>query len=117
METDLLETFFPEGILKWFAVKDFEKSEEEIKITFEEKNITPELPEEYRGKKLISKGFKKIVVNDFPIRGRKTELIFLRRVWKIKGVDKLLKRDIGICAPGTKLEKEFADFLKDFHRK
>jgi len=31
-------------------------------------------------------------------------------------VSKLLKRDIPICAPGTKLEKEFGDFLKDFHK-
>lgn len=116
MNTDLLGAFLPEGILEWFDVKDIEKNEEEIKVIFEEKNIVPEIPEEYRGRRLISKGFKKIIVNDFPIRGRRTELIFLRRVWQIKGVDTFLKRDIKLCAPGTKLEKEFADFLKDFHR-
>lgn len=116
MNTDLLEVFLPEGILEWFDVKEIEKGEEEIRITFEEKNIVPEIPEEHRGKNLISKGFKRIIVDDFPIRGKKTRLIFLRRAWKVEGVDRLLKRKIELCAPGTKLEKEFANFLKDLHR-
>ena len=37
-----------------------------------------------------------------------------RRSWKFEGVDKWLKREIDICVSGTKLEKEFADFLKEF---
>jgi len=46
-----------------------------------EKNIVPEIADEYRGRKLDSKGFKKIVVNNFPIHdGQKTKLVFLSRV-------------------------------------
>lgn len=113
---DVLKLFLPEGVLKYFDIKDAGKNNEVVKVTFEEKNVVPDIPEEYRGRNLISKGFKKIVVNDFLIRGQKAELIFLRRVWQIEGVDTLLKRNIEICAPGTKLEKEFASFLKVFDR-
>jgi len=111
---DALKFFLPEGVLGCFDVKNVEKKKEGVEMMFEEKNVVPEIPKEHRGKRLTSKGFKKIVVNDFPIRGKKSKLIFLRRVWKIEGVDELLKRKIEICAPGTKLEKEFASFLKIF---
>lgn len=115
METDLLHYFLPEGILEWFIVKDIERRKGKMRIIFEEKNIVPEIPEAYRGKNVISKGFKELFIDDFPIRGRKTELLFLRRSWEIEGVNKRLKRDIKISAEGTKLEKEFADFLKEFN--
>jgi hypothetical protein len=116
MEKDLIGLFLPEGILEWFEIKKFEKNDKKIRITFEEKNIVPEIPEEHRGKNIISKGFKKILVDDFPIRGRKTELIFMRRIWQIEGVKNLLKRNIELCAEGTNLEKEFASFLKELSR-
>ena len=116
MYEEFIEPFLPNGILKWFILKKVEKNERTVRLTFEEKNIVPEIPEEHRGKKIISKGFKKIIVDDFPIRGRKTELIFLRRVWQIEGVKELLKKDIQLHADGTKLEKEFADFLKELDR-
>ena len=114
--TDVLKLFLPEGVLKYFDIKDAGANDKGVKVTFEEKNIVPDIPEGYRGRNLVSKGFKKIVVGDFLIRGEKAELIFLRRVWQIEGVDTLLKRNIEICAPGTKLEKEFASFLKVFDR-
>lgn len=112
--TDALKLFLPEGVVEYFDIRNAEKKNDGVEMIFEEKNIVPEIPREHHGKKLSSKGFKKIVVNDFPIRGEKSKLIFLRRVWKIEGVDELLKREIEICAPGTKLEKEFASFLKVF---
>ena len=116
MQQEFLEPFLPDDILKWFDVKTIEKGKNKIILTLQEKNIVPEIPEKHRGKNVISKGLKKIIVDDFPIRGRKTELVFLRRVWQIEGVPEPLKRDIDICAKGTKLEKEFADFLKEFNR-
>ena len=67
-------------------------------------------------KKIISKGFRKMIVDDFPIRGRKGELVFMRRTWEVVGANKILRREINVCVPGTKLEKEFADFLKEFDR-
>ena len=56
-------------------------------------------------------------MDDFPIRGKKVVIKLKRRVWKIEWVNELLKKDIPILFPWTKLEKEFADFLKDRDRK
>lgn len=114
MDNTFLESFLPEGVLNWFDIKSLEKNEKKTRIVFEEKNLVPEIPAEHRGKRLVSKGFKELTVDDFPIRGRKTELIFLRRIWQIEGVKELLKREIQMCAEGTSLEKEFAAFLKEF---
>ena len=111
----VLELFLPEGTLEWFDIKDCSKEEECIKIILEEKNIPP-VTEELKDKKIISKGFNEITVTDFPARGRKTQLIFRRRKWQIAGQKELLKRNIKLCFPGTQLDKEFADFLKEKDR-
>lgn len=116
MDQQLIELFLPEGILEWFIVKEIDKNDQRIQITFEEKNLVPPLPEGDQGKKVISKGFKPLFVDDFPIRGKKTQLIFLRRVWEVEGERGLLKRDLSLCAKGTGLEKEFAAFLKELDR-
>jgi len=116
MNTNPLEFFLPEGTLEWFDIKNIEKTSEKMRIILEEKNIVPKIPEEHRGKRVISKGFSELLIDDFPIRGRKTELLFLRRSWEIEGTSKRLKRNIRLCAEGTKLEKEFADFLKELDR-
>ena len=116
MEKELLAVFLPKEILKWFDIKKIDNKEKKIQIVFEEKNIVPKVPEEHKGKKITTKSFKRILVDDFPIRGKKAELIFLRRRWQIKGEKKLLKRDIKLTAPGTTLAEEFADFLKELCR-
>ena len=104
---------FRSGMLQWFDFKEAERDAVLFRITLEEKNMVPPLPAEHRKKKVSSKGLKRIVIDDFPICGRKVQLIIWRRIWKIEDVEKLLKRDIPIQAPGTRLEKEFADFLKE----
>jgi hypothetical protein len=114
MDTDFLECFLPNGALDWFEVKNIEKTNDKVRIRLEEKNLVPEIPEEHRGKRIVSKGFTELLIDDFPIRGRKTELLFLRRSWEIEGTGRRLRREIDLCADGTKLEKEFADFLKGF---
>lgn len=116
MNMNPLEFFLPDGCLEWFNIKDIEKTSEKMRIILEEKNVVPEIAKEHRGKNVISKGFSELLIDDFPIRGRKAELLFLRRSWEIEGTGKRLKRDIKLCAPGTKLEKEFANFLKDIDR-
>lgn len=116
---ELAELFLPEGILEHFEYAGYErKSKEEIKpygeitIILEEKNVVPQLPEEYRAKKVRQKGFKEIRVDDFPIRGKKVKLLLKRRIWQIEGVEKLYKQEIMATYPGTKLEKEFAIFFE-----
>lgn len=116
-EKELLWEFLPEGLEEYFNIDGYEKNENRFRITLIEKNIIPsELEEEYQGKKVINTVLDNIIIDDFPIRGRKGELLLKRRSWKFEGVKKMLKRKINICAEGTKLEKEFADFLKEMDR-
>ena len=111
-EREVLAFFLPEDTLEWFALIEATKTDKKIRIILEEKNIPP-ITERERGKRIISKGLKDILVDDYPIRGRKTELIFRRRYWQVEDSEKLLKRNIQLCAEGTQLEKEFANFLKE----
>ena len=112
-EHTLLWDMLPDGLEEYFDLENYEKTEMNFRITLMEKNIVPKLPEEYRNKKIENTVIKPIIVDYFPIKGRKGELILKRRSWKFEGIHKWLKRDIDICAPGTKLEKEFAAFLKE----
>ena len=111
-EKSILELILPEGIFEWFDIAGGDKDEKDLKITLIEKNIPP-VPEELKDKEIRSKGFKDITITDFPIRGRRTLLTFRRRYWQIEGQKELLKRNIQLSFPGTQLEKEFADFLKE----
>lgn len=109
---DAFSLFLPEGVLQWFDVVSGTKTAGTLQIVFQEKNVLP-ITEETRGRHVESKGFKEITVDDFPVRGRKTTLVFRRRYWKVEGRDTLLKRDINLVWEGTQIEKEFAAFLKE----
>ena len=99
--TELLEMVLPEWTLKYFNLTGSSIKENDwiklITVILEEKNELPEIPIEHRWKKVVIK--------------------LKRRVWKIEWASELLKKDIPILFPWTKLEKEFADFLKDGDRK
>lgn len=114
---DLIWAMLPDGLAGFFDIESFEKSSTVFRIVLVEKNIIPELPDEYRGKKVINTIMKPFTVDFFPIKGRKGELILKRRMWEFEGVSRMLRRDIDICVSGTHLEKEFADFLKELDRK
>ena len=115
---ELVWAMLPEGLEEYFEVEGYEKRNEYFRITLIEKNTIPaELPKKYQGRKVINTVLNKVFVEDFPIRGRKGELLFKRRSWKFEGVDEWLTRPFNIRAKGTKLEQEFADFLKEFNRK
>jgi hypothetical protein len=111
-EKSVLEIILPEGTLEWFDVLEGRKDDENLYIVLQEKNIPP-LTEKDKDKKVTAADFKEITITDFPIRGRRTLLTFKRRYWKVEGRKEFLKRDIKLCFPGTQLEKEFADFLKE----
>ncbi len=111
-EEKVLELIFPKGVFEWFDVVSSSMNDNDFHIALEEKNIPP-LKEKDRNKKVTPKGFKEITITDFPIRGRRTLITFKRRYWQIEGEKEYLKRDIKLCFPGTQLEKEFADFLKE----
>ncbi|MCX6799764.1 MAG: hypothetical protein NT091_01310 [Candidatus Falkowbacteria bacterium] len=112
MIENILELFLPKDILEWFDSVGGEKNENEIHLIFKEKNIPP-ITEADKNKKVVFKGYKEFTVTDFPIRGRRALLTFKRRYWQIEGQKEYLKRDIQLSFPGTQLEKEFADFLKE----
>ena len=113
-EQELLWDMLPDGLIEYFDIELHEKTEKYFRITLIEKNIVPNLSKEYQGKPIINTVIKPITIDYFPIKGRKGELVLKRRSWKFEGIDKWLKREINICVPGTKLEKEFAVFLKEF---
>ncbi|PIZ74418.1 hypothetical protein COY07_00630 [Candidatus Peregrinibacteria bacterium CG_4_10_14_0_2_um_filter_43_11] len=116
-EHDLLWAMLPEGLEEFFESESFSKTENAFRIILVERNVIPsDLPERYYGKKVINTIIKPITIDFFPIKGKKTDITLKRRIWKFEGIDEMFKRDIKLCAPGTKLEKEFADFLKELDR-
>ena len=117
-ERELLWAMLPDGLEPYFDFERYEKTEKYFRITLVEKNVLPkEMPEKYRNKRVVNTILKAGIFDDFPIRGLKGEIVLKRRMWKFEDVEEMLKRDIDICAPGTKIEKKFADFLKEFYRK
>ncbi len=109
IQQKVLEFIFPKGVFEWFYLADAIIDGEDISITLEEKD-NPPIKENQR---IIARKFHEITITDFPIRGRRTLLTFRRRYWKIEGQKEYLKRDIPLTFPGTQLETEFADFLKE----
>ena len=85
--SELAWAMLPEGLKEYFDLESFEKDENIFKIVLLEKNILPkEMPVEYHGKKVINTVLNDFTMDDFNIRGRKTELILRRRWWKFEGV-------------------------------
>ena len=112
IKKSIFEIIFPKGTFEWFDIVDGHSDENNTFITLEEKNIPP-VSEKIKNKKIIALKFYDITITDFPLRGKRTLLTFRRRYWRIEGEKEYLKRDIKLCFPGTQLEKEFADFLKE----
>jgi hypothetical protein len=109
---EIFELIFPKDVFEWFILKEGTSDENNVCITFEEKDIPP-LEKEHKNKKIIARKFHDITITDFPLRGKRTLLNFRRRYWKVEGQKEYLKRDIKLSFPGTQLEKEFANFLKE----
>jgi len=109
---EVFELIFPKGVFEWFILIEGKSDDNDSSIIFEEKDIPP-LEDEYKNKKIISRKFHNITITDFPLREKRTLLTFRRRYWKIEGQKEYLKRDIKLSFPGTQIEKEFANFLKE----
>ena len=85
-----------------------------LEIFLEEKNI---LPPEIESSEYESKGFSSSSrIQDFPIRGKAVYLNVKRRRWRHKISKKQLTKDLSIVSEGSKISKEFADFLKELNR-
>ena len=113
METNGYRLLLPEGTLDYFNISDVKESNTEIVIYLEEKN---EVPQEYSGSKVESKGFyDPIVVQYFPIRGKKVFLNIRRRRWILKDNGCYIRRNWKLVAQGSRMTHEFASFLKELY--
>ncbi len=109
---EIFELIFPQGTSEWFELTKSSSDEQNVYITLEEKDVPP-LTEAMKDRKIIARKFHDITITDFPLRGKRTLLTFRRRYWKIEGEETYLKRDMSLTFPGTQLETEFANFLKE----
>ncbi len=114
MDNELLQMFFPEGLLDYFKVMNWEHKANEYIFYLEEKNLAPT---GYSKEEIESKGFyEEEKVNDFPLRGKQCLYRIRRRKWVIKDNGKIIQRDWDLLANGTRMTKEFAIFLKELNR-
>lgn len=114
MDINLLSLFFPQGLLDYFDVSDYEESEHQFSFLLKEKNIPPT---GYEKSAIESKGFYDGGhITDFPIRGKKCLYKVRRRKWIEKETGKVITRDWDIIAKGTRITEEFASFLKELNR-
>ncbi|CAG5007886.1 hypothetical protein DYBT9275_04813 [Dyadobacter sp. CECT 9275] len=109
----LVRFLLPEGITVFFELSKIVEGLTGLHIYLEEKNLPPS---EYKDQKLESKGFlPEIYIQDFPIRNQKVTLCIKRRRWEVKDTGETISRDWELVQKGTRMTKEFADFLKGLY--
>ena len=129
MEANEFFSFFlPPDSLKYFDMVDIEVKEgkekymgkygfdDEYTVVLVEKEILPEDPRMYQDKKLRTKGYSDISLEDFPIRGRKTRLKYRVRKWQVEGEKGIIQRKLEISAEGVRYTGEFAFFFEEGNR-
>ena len=103
----------PEGTLDYFDLVDVKESVNEVVFYLEEKNI---VPEKYTDQDIESKGFyAPVIVQDFPLRGKKVFLNIRRRRWLLKKHNEYISRNWRMVAEGTRMTQDFASFLKELY--
>lgn len=109
----LANLLLPEVLIKYFKLTKHEIKGEEIHFYFTELN---DIPEEFKGLTLHSKGFfAEATIQDFPIRGKNVFLHITRRRWLNESTKKAVSRDWQLVAKGTRITSEFASFLKEIY--
>lgn len=109
----LVRFLLPDGILDYFELSKTVEGLTGLHIYLEEKNLPPS---EYQDPKLESKGFlPEVYIQDFPIRNQKVTLCIKRRRWEVKDTGEIISRDWNVVQQGTRMTKEFADFLKGLY--
>ncbi len=119
MNHQLIELILPEGILKHFEITDIRQASidqrlytKHLTIFLEEKK---EIPEEYSGQDYKASGFMRPKeIKDCPIRRNLVTLNIKCRRWDvlIDGKYQKRSRDWQSVADGTRLDPEYAAFLK-----
>lgn len=115
METiALLKLLLPSYLVEYFDITKAYDVGEVLHIEFEEK---AGVPEEFKDRPLVSKGFlPSVTIEDFPLRGKAVKLHIKRRRWTDKISEDILQRDWTLVANGTRMTAEFAAFLKEIGR-
>ena len=104
----------PEVLVSYFELINHQVKGEDLHFYFTENN---NIPEDFKGTKVHSKGFfPEATVQDFPIRGKNVYLHITRRRWLNQTTGKVVTRDWGLVAKGTRMTSEFATFLKEIRR-
>ena len=110
---DFVQQILPKGLLDYFELTDFKKSDSKFIVHLKELD-TP--PEEYKNEHIHLDGFlPESVVKDFPIRGLFVELHLKKRRWFLVNDNKKITRNWELVSSGSRLTKELADFLKEFN--
>ena len=110
----ILDIVFPSGLKDYFELTGVTTSEEQFDFQLQEIN---NMPEQYRGNKLTSKGFfDEVTIQDFPIRGCRVFYHIRRRRWFNEDTGKIVYRDWNMVAKGTRITNDFAAFLKEIGR-
>ena len=105
MQTSGFELLLLDGVLDYFGITQVDQKEREISIVLEERNV---IPEEYKERKLESKGFyEDSKVQDFPLRGKSVFLIVRRRRWIDTETGDYVFRHWELVATGTRMTQEF----------
>jgi len=121
MDTSLISLFLPDGILDYFDITGFERTDSNLKtydkrltIFLSEKKA---IPEKYKEEIHKASGFMKPrIIEDYPIRNMLVSLSIKRRRWDVTLNNQVIKisRDWGsIITQGTRISTEFAAFLKE----
>ena len=120
---EVLGYFLPAGTLDYFDIKEIKVKagkkkymgkygfDDEYTVILEEKNNLP-LFGELRGGKVRTKGYSEKLLDDFPIRGRKTILKFRVRKYQKEGEEKIYQRRFSITAEKVSMTEEFAFFFE-----
>ena len=113
MELNGYRLLLPEGTLDYFDLVDVKESVNEVVFYLEEKNI---VPEKYTDQDPESKGFyDPVIVQDFPLRGKKVFLNIRRRRWLLNKHNEYISRNWRMVAEGTRMTQDFASFLKELY--
>lgn len=125
-ETSLLEFVLPPGTLEYFEISEMQIEEGKEKymgkygfddkytiVLIEKTNLPLLEPLKSSNKKVRTKGYSERILDDFPIRGRKTRLKFLIRKYQLEGENKLYQREFSISTERISMSEEFAFFFEE----
>ena len=113
-----LSFVFPPEVLQFFDLTEVRQPDPEtLEVVLTEINAPPVIPEEHRGKKILSKGFHKpLRLQHFPVQEKFCVLEVRRRRWEIEGAGTIERTLSFAPEEGLKVTTTFAAFLKEADR-